>query len=100
MPRKAEAAERLMLLINRRVRRVGGWNCAIIMASISLAHRRSREPTIQSLIEETGLSAGVVHRLLQKLSVAGLIETGRLSGKFSRKLTARGGGKLRRICRL
>lgn len=99
MPKKLEAAERIILLTNRRVRRLGGWNAAVVMAAIAAATRRKRGGTMLDIEGATDLSAGVIHRLLRKLSVAGLVDYRRRGNKFSRKLSAKGADKLRSICR-
>jgi DNA-binding MarR family transcriptional regulator len=99
MPKKLAAAERIILLTNRRIRRIGGWNHAVVMAAIAAAQRRKRDATMRAIEDETQLSPPVVHRILHKLAVAGFVETTRVGKKFSRRLSVLGIRKLRSLCR-
>ena len=100
MPYRAAKFERIILLINRRVRRIGGWNSAVVMAAISVAHRQGRRPSIDALAQQTQLSVGIVHRHIRALKVAGAVECVGLGKNLSRRLTPLGRNKIRRLCDL
>jgi DNA-binding MarR family transcriptional regulator len=100
MPKRAAKAERIILLINRRVRRLGGWNVAVVMAAISMAYRQGRRPSIEALSRQTQLSVGIVHRQIRALKVAGIVECVGERQNTLRRLTPNGRNKIRRLCDL
>jgi len=92
--------ERMLLLVNRRVIRLGGWNAVVVLAALSRAYKRGKVLTIPSIAKLTGLSSGSVHHLLRALTRSNLIVTTRSGKIVSRNPSPLGLRKLRELCDL